>query len=46
MSVEYENESKVKWHMPSWYVNTMTSVWTKHGEPGLYGNGETDLPVK
>ena len=27
--------------MPSWHVSTMINVWTKHGEPRLYGNEET-----
>ena len=40
------NEFKVKWYMPGWHVPSMINVWTKYGEPRLYGYGETDVFTK
>ena len=45
-SVDHENEVKVRWQMPSWYVPSIINVWTKYGEPRLYGHEETDLIPK
>ena len=45
-SENHENDFKVGWHMSAWSVHTMINVWTKYGEPRLYGNGETGLITK
>ena len=44
MSTDHENEVKVRWHMPGWHIHS--DVWTKHGEPRLYGSGGSDPIMK
>ena len=45
-SVDCENKVKVRWYMSGWHVHTMINMWTKYGDPMLYGNRETDLITK
>jgi hypothetical protein len=45
-SIEHQNEVMVRWQKLDWHVPSMINVWTKYGEPKLYGNWETYLITK